>query len=156
MTGPTWDFIHGREPTHDSIIDILIWFRLDPIITVFWEASSSSLLKQMQRLTGSIRWETCRRVGGKIEGAIVVKETKKDLQGQLSWALGGSETKPPPKNMCGLDISFLHICSRCAGLSSYRSPNSWREGCLWLCYLPLTPIPPARLPVLVSAGIGST
>jgi hypothetical protein len=96
--------------------------------------------------------ESCGRVGDRSnpEGARTPQE---DLQSQLTWTHEGSQRlSHQPRSMYGLDLCPLHIYSRCVAWTSRRFSNNWRSGCLWLCRLPLYPLPLSRLPGWASVG----
>jgi hypothetical protein len=64
---------------------------------------------------------------------------QEDRQNQVTLGPWGLTDKPG--SMQGFDLGPLHICSKCAGWSSYRSSNKWSRGCLHLCSLPLNSLP---------------
>lgn len=63
-----------------------------------------------------------------------------------------SETEPPTRSKHRLDLSPLHICSRCSAWSSCRCSNNWIRGCPWLHCLPVDPVHQTGLPGLASVG----
>jgi hypothetical protein len=116
----------------------------EPSITVFWEASSSSWWKQMQRPTAKrtiaeLR-ESCGIVGWRIKEAREIKDTQENLQSKITWAHGGSlKSNHQSKIMHGMDLGPPQRCTSWAVCYSCRSPSnlSGGRGCLWLCCLPL-------------------
>lgn len=51
-----------------------------------------------------------------------------------------------PKNLQGLDLGLTHICSGVAACPLCRFSINWRRSCLWLCCLPMVPLPLPGLP----------
>ena len=100
----------------------------------------------MQRPTANIRRSSGSLVdkwgieGSKPEGSRTPQE---DLQSQLTWIHGGPQRlNHQPNSTQRRDLNpHSPICSRCAAWSSCGSPNNWSRGCLWLCGLPLDPLP---------------
>ena len=88
------------------------------------------------------------RVGGRI------KEPRRDRDStrrcsHLTWILKGSQRlNHQLKSIHGLDLDFLHICSRYTACSSCKYPNNWSRYILWLCSLPVDPITLTGMPCL--------
>lgn len=80
-----------------------------------------------------------------------MKGHQEDRQSQLTWAHEATKRQNhEPKDVHGLELGPLHICSRCALWLPFVSPNY--RGWLCLCLLPLGPFPLAGYPCLPSVG----
>jgi hypothetical protein len=128
--------------------------REEPSIPVSWEDSSSSCWKQMQRFIANHQLElgeSCGRVGHRIEWARGVKDTPHRTTESTRFCLWGlTVTKSPTKEHAGAAPSVSHICSRIEPWTSCGSPTI--QVGLWLCCLPLDPLPLPGLPGWASKG----
>jgi hypothetical protein len=120
--------------------------RQEPSMTVFWEASSRSWWRQMQRPTAkhqSEPGESCGRVGDRSEQVRGVKDMRRrctESTNLVPWGLT-EILGHQPRNMQELDLDPLQICSKCTDWFSCGYPNRWSGSCLSLCFLPLDPLP---------------
>lgn len=125
-------------------------YNQEPIITLLWEAPSTSWLKQMQRLIDK-HWlelrESCWRVREKIEGCWEDRNsTRRPTKLTISfWGL--SETEPPTREYTWAwsRHSYTHVSDVQYGLHAGPT-NNLSGGWPWLC----GPVPLTRLPCLVS------
>ena len=80
---------------------------------------------------------------------------KHGSQNQLSRVHAHSRSQRLKQQSCSLYgsvLGSLHICYRSLVWYFCGTPNSEIWDCLWLCYLPLDPLPLTRLPGCVSLG----
>jgi hypothetical protein len=134
MISPTCDPSQGKNQSLTLLMILSNGCRKERTKTVFWEASYSIWLKQMQRSTVK-HWTVLREFYGRVVGKIEEPQVDRNSTGRLTettnldpWWL--SETEPPIKEQAwaGPRASHTHICSRCVVWSSCRSQkNSGRR-----------------------------
>jgi hypothetical protein len=92
------------------------------------------------------------------EGMRELKRTQtpqEEYQSQLIWTLGVfQKLNHQPKSKHGLDLGYLHICSRSAARSSCGCPNDCSRVYPWICFLSMYPVPLSELICLASVGEG--
>jgi hypothetical protein len=97
--------------------------------------------------------EYCKRGGRRIVGTRSVKETIRKCTDYNILALQRlMRPNCQPESMDRTDLGPLHICNWCAAWSSWGTPNSRTQRCLWLCYLLLGSFPPIEIPLLDRRG----
>jgi hypothetical protein len=86
-------------------------------------------------------WGALWKRGRRIEGARVVKDTtRRPTESTHLCPWGLTEIESPTREY-GLDLSHLHISSRCAAWSLCGPCNNWIRGYLLLYCLPLDSLP---------------
>ena len=130
MTDLTWDPSHGREPTLDTIDDILLCLQIGALhnflrglIQQFME-TDAEIHSQTSGEALQVMWKSGRYDWASQSGKR--PQRKPYLQSQLMWDHDGSHSlNHQLKCTQWSDIGPLHICSSFATWSSCVSSNIW-------------------------------
>jgi hypothetical protein len=114
---------------------------------------STQQLMETDAETQSKHWTQLRESYGRVGGRIKGPGGDRDFTGRPigstnldAWGL--PKIEPSTKKHTFVGPRPLHICSKCAALSSCGYPKNWSRGCL--CYLPMDPVSLTMLSCLAS------